>query len=91
MKIPIEKLRQFQKDVDNKHKELMIECDMLQGNINRMMVTNSKEELYEMYYWASARLGTLLRQNRKRIESKLESKSRFEQEQLEWECTNPND
>lgn len=49
---------------------LMIECDMLQGNINRMMVTDSKEELYEMYYWASARLGTLLRENRKRIELK---------------------
>lgn len=50
--------------------ELMIECDMLQGNINRMMVTDNKEEMYEMYYWASARLGTLLRENRKRIELK---------------------
>lgn len=48
--------------------QLMNECDMLQGNVNRMMVTDSKEELYEMYYWASARLGTLLRENRKRIE-----------------------
>lgn len=46
----------------------MNECDMLQGNINRMMVTDSKEELYEMYYWANARLGTILRENRKRLE-----------------------
>ena len=47
--------------------ELKNECDMLQGNINRMMVTESRAELYEMYYWASARLATLLRENRKKI------------------------
>ena len=35
MEKPIEKLRQLQKDVDKQRKDLMIECDMLQGNINR--------------------------------------------------------
>lgn len=47
-------------------KELTIECDMLQGNINRMMTTESRFEVYEMYYQAVQRLGILLRENRKR-------------------------
>ena len=41
------------------HKEfqmLMNECDMLKGNINRMMVTNDKKELRQMYEWAERRL-----------------------------------
>lgn len=50
--------------------ELMNECDSLQGNINRMMVTDDKEELYEMYCWAKARLETIYRENSKRIEDK---------------------
>lgn len=36
--------------------ELMIECDMLEGNINRMMVTKDKKELREMYDRACKRL-----------------------------------
>lgn len=50
--------------------ELMNECDSLQGNINRMMVTDDKEELYEMYCWAKARLETIYRENSKRIKLK---------------------
>lgn len=46
--------------------ELMLECDLLQGDINRMMTTESRFEVYEMYYWAVQRLGILLRENRKR-------------------------
>ena len=41
------------------HKEfqmLMNECDMLKGNINRMMVTNDKKELRQMYELAERRL-----------------------------------
>ena len=38
------------------HKELMNEADMLQGNINRMMVTNDKDELLKMYAFALERL-----------------------------------
>lgn len=34
------------------HKELLNETDMLQGNINRMMVTNDKDELLKMYAFA---------------------------------------
>ncbi len=36
--------------------ELMIEADMLQGNINRMMVTKDPKELMSMYEWAERRL-----------------------------------
>ena len=49
--------------------ELMVQYDMLQGEINRMMVTDNEEELYEMYYWASSRLVTIMRENRKRLEN----------------------
>ena len=38
------------------HKELMNECDMLQGNINRMMVTKDPKELLRMYEFAEMRL-----------------------------------
>ena len=41
------------------HKEfqgLMNECDMLEGNINRMIITTDKKELRQMYRWAERRL-----------------------------------
>lgn len=38
------------------HKELMNEADMLKGNINRMMVTDDKDELLNMYTTALRRL-----------------------------------
>ena len=41
------------------HKELLNEADMLQGNINRMMVTNDKNELINMYTFALERLGKI--------------------------------
>lgn len=44
------------------HKELMNEADMLQGNINRMMVTNDKDELLKMYAFALERLGKIYRE-----------------------------
>lgn len=40
-------------------KELMIQADMLQGNINRMMVTKDPKELMSMYEWAERRLQTI--------------------------------
>lgn len=49
-------------------RQLKNECNMLKDNIKRMFVTDSKEELYEMYYRASFRLNTLLKENRKRLE-----------------------
>ena len=39
--------------------ELMIEADMLQGNINRMMVTKDPKEFMNMYEWAERRLQTI--------------------------------
>lgn len=44
------------------HKELMNEADMLQGNINRMMVTDDKAELLRMYAFAFERLGKIYRE-----------------------------
>lgn len=74
MERPIEKLRQLQEDADKKHKDLMIECDMLQGNINRMMVTDDAEELLRMFAFAHKRLGNIFWENQIRIQTdKLES------------------
>ena len=38
------------------HKELMNECDMLKGDINRMMVTKDPKELQKMHEIAEYRL-----------------------------------
>lgn len=73
MERPIEKLRQLQEDTDKKRKDLMIECDMLQGNINRMMFTNDGEELLRMFAFAHKRLGNIFWANQIRIQTaKLE-------------------
>jgi len=44
------------------HKELMNEADMLQGNINRMVVTDDKNELINMYSFALKRLDKIYRE-----------------------------
>lgn len=67
MERPIEKLKQLQEDIDKEHKDLMIECDMLRGNINRMMVTHDHEELLTMFAYAHKRLGDIFWKNKKRI------------------------
>lgn len=70
MERPIEKLRQLQEDTDKEHKDLMLECDMLQGNINRMMVADNHEELLTMFAYAHHRLDNIYWQNKKRINLK---------------------
>ena len=67
MERPIEKLKQLQEDYDKERKALMIECDMLQGNINRMMVTHDHEELLMTFALAHRRLGEIFWKNKKRI------------------------
>lgn len=42
--------------------ELMNEADMLQGNINRMMVTDDRTELANMYYFALERIARIYRE-----------------------------
>lgn len=49
--------------------ELMIEADMLQGNINRMMVTKDPKELMMMYEFAERRLQTIHRERVKELDS----------------------
>ena len=39
--------------------QLMNECDMLQGNINRMMVTDDPKDLFDNYEWACKRLSRI--------------------------------
>ena len=41
--------------------------DMLQGNINRMCVTDSRDELRAMYAWANIRLNEIYRMNDERL------------------------
>ena len=41
---------------------LMNLADMLQGNINRMMVTDDTEELLNMFMWAERRLHTIYKE-----------------------------
>jgi hypothetical protein len=55
-------------------RQLNNEKDMLQGNINRMCVTDSKDELMHMYAWANIRINEIFRENRDRImeQKKLE-------------------
>lgn len=52
-------------------KKLMIECDMLEGNINRMMITDNFEELEGMFIVAVHRLVTIYDKNKQRIANKM--------------------
>lgn len=57
-----------------KRQQLMNECDMLQGNINRMMVTDDAEELLRMFAFAHKRLSNIFWENQIRIQTeKLEN------------------
>lgn len=82
------------------NKDLDIELDLLKGNINRMCVTDSKDELITMYTWANIRLTEIYEVSRKRIIDKeahelkkskwrdfLESRNKF-LENLESEVNN---
>lgn len=51
-------------------KRLLNECDMLEGNINRMMVTSSEKELERMYIVAIHRLNAIYDGNTERIKEK---------------------
>lgn len=48
-------------------KELMFNCDMIQGCINRMMVTDNQEELDRMFIGAITGLNTIYTENKKRL------------------------
>ena len=49
--------------------ELMNEADMLQGNINRMMVTDDLKELLSMFMWAERRLKTIHKERVKELDN----------------------
>ena len=47
--------------------DLMNECDMLRGNIYRMMVTDSHFELMNMFTYAIMRVNEIYWENKQRI------------------------
>lgn len=49
--------------------EIEIETDLLKGNINRMCVTDDRQELYIMYSFAKKRIDNLFNYNLKRIDA----------------------
>ena len=49
------------------YQEMINERDMMNGNINRMFVTDNIEELCSMYIFAQERLEILFKENCKRI------------------------
>ena len=48
-------------------KELMFECDTLQGSVNRIMVTDDQEEIDRQFISAITRLNTIYIENKKRL------------------------
>lgn len=63
----------------------MNEVDMLQGNINRMMVTDDPKELLSMYMWAERRLQTIHKERVKELDNaKTERQLRQTNDEQEW-------
>lgn len=54
------------------HQELLNECDMLQGNVNRMMVTKDIRELVRMHEFAEMRLQKIHKWRVKELVAKME-------------------
>lgn len=52
------------------NKELRIERDMLDGNLNRMMITDDLTELRSMYAFAKERLEDIYNERMSRFEEK---------------------
>ena len=55
---------------EEKRKILNVETDMLQGNINRMCVCDTKEELDNMYKHAKSKIDKIYILNQQRFEDK---------------------
>ncbi|MFD1403602.1 hypothetical protein [Robinsoniella peoriensis] len=54
----------------NEKKRAFNEYEMLKGNINRMFVTDTKEELVSMYFYSKTRLEKIYEFNLQRIKEK---------------------
>lgn len=59
-------------------KNIKITRDMLDGNLNRMCVTNDPEELASMYFYARQRVKDLFIMNTARIEGTSKLKEVFQ-------------
>lgn len=58
------------------YQEMKNERDMMDGNINRMFVTNNFAELCSMYEYAHKRLEALFNANYERIYEEIKKKSK---------------
>ena len=54
--------------------QLVNEYDMLQGNINRMMVTDDPKDLFDNYEWACKRLSHIHLERVKELDEDKEDK-----------------
>lgn len=70
-KTDFEKLGRSQEDVDKKHKDLMMDCDMLRIKISRMMLTNDMIELNDMYEFVCKRIISIYFDNFRRLKSEV--------------------
>ena len=65
-------------------KDLEFELDMLRGNLNRMCVCDTKEELLDMFAFACMRLNDIYKMNKTRIYEKGEVEQDDTQIQVHW-------
>ena len=49
------------------YNRLLNECDLLQGNINRIMVSDDTNELFKMFAYAHKHLDTIFWENYHRV------------------------
>ncbi len=54
------------------YRKLKIQKDMLEGNINRMFITDDMDEMDVMYETAVQRLNAIYEGNKKRLEEVME-------------------
>ena len=53
--------------------KLRAEIDMLQGNINRICITDNKQELSSMVEWAKYRIDIIFNMRKEELDNKDES------------------
>lgn len=63
--------------------ELLIQIDLLKGNINRMMISDDIMEIGEMYYQANKIVSTVYMENIERVIIEEEIRNRISEESYE--------
>lgn len=63
--------------------ELLIQIDLLKGNINRMMISDDIKEIGEMYYQANKTISTVYMENIERVIKEEEIRNQILEEAYE--------